>query len=40
MTNKKTKQLKARQEEDGSRRAKTAGEEKQPDEVLPAGDRH
>jgi hypothetical protein len=38
MTNKKTKQLKARQKEDGSRRTKAAGEEKQPDEVLPAGD--
>lgn len=36
MTNKKTKQLKARQEEVGSRRTKAAGEEKQSDEVLPS----
>jgi hypothetical protein len=35
MTNKKTKQLKARQEEAGSRRPETSGEEEQPDEVLP-----
>jgi hypothetical protein len=36
LTNKKTKQLKARQEEAGSRRPKAAREEEQSDEILPS----
>lgn len=37
LTNKKTKQLKACQEEAGSRRSKANGKKEQPDEVLPSG---